>query len=243
MQTLVLEGTDRDTRGKGPARRTRLTGMVPAVLYGGKGKPISLAVNAKQVAKILRSESGHNSIFTIQLSGGKEEQAMVKDWQLDPVTGALLHVDLFRVAMDVRMRVKVPVHPVGEAQGVKMQGGIFEIVTREIEIECLPADIPEEFKVDVSELLIGKQIRASDVRLDPAKLKLLTDPHRVLFHVVTLKAEVEATPEAAAAATEAAPAEPEVIKKGKKEVEEGEEGAPEAKAEKPEKPEKKGKEK
>jgi len=243
MQTLVLEGTDRELRGKGPARRTRLTGMVPAVLYGGKGKSISLAVNAKQVAKILRSESGHNSIFTIQLSGGKEEQAMVKDWQVDPVTGALLHVDLFRVAMDVRMRVKVPVHPVGEAQGVKMQGGIFEIVTREIEIECLPTDIPEEFKVDVSELLIGKQIRASDVPLDPAKLKLLTDPQRVLFHVVTLKAEVEATPEAAAAATEVAPAEPEVIKKGKKEVEEGEEGAAPEKAEKPEKPEKKGKEK
>jgi ribosomal protein L25 (general stress protein Ctc) len=97
MQTLVLEGTDRETRGKGPARRTRLTGMVPAVLYGGKGKSISLAVNAKQVAKILRSESGHNSIFTIQLSGGKEEQAMVKDWQVDPVTGALIHVDLYRL--------------------------------------------------------------------------------------------------------------------------------------------------
>ena len=167
---------------------------------------------------------------------------MAKDWEVDPVIGALIHVDLFRVAMDVRMRVKVPVHPVGGAQGVKIQGGIFEIVTREIEIECLPTDIPEEFKVDVSELLIGKQIRASDVPLDPAKLKLLTDPQRVLFHVVTLKAEVEATPEAAAAATEVAPAEPEVIKKGKKEVEEGEEGAPEAKAEKPEKPEKKGKE-
>jgi len=242
MQTFVVEGSDRETRGKGPARRTRRTGMIPAVLYGGKKESISLSVNAKQVAKILRSETGHNTIFKVQLSGGQEEQAMVKDWQLDPVTGSLIHVDLFRVAMDVRMRVKVPVHPIGEAQGVKMQGGIFEIVTREIEIECLPADIPEEFKVDVSELLIGKQIRASDVPIDKAKLKLLTDPQRVLFHVVTLKAEAEPTPEAAAAATEAAPAEPEVIKKGKKE-EEGEEGAPAEKAEKAEKPEKKGKEK
>ena len=239
MQKLVLEGTDRKTRGTGPARRIRLTGMVPAVLYGGKGEAVSLAVNAKQVAKILRSESGHNSIFTMQLAGGKEEQAMVKDWQVDPVTGALLHVDLFRVAMDVRMRVRVPVHPVGEPQGVKMQGGVFEIVTREIEIECLPTDIPEEFKVDVTELLIGKQIRAADVPIDQEKLKLLTDPQRVLFHVVTLKAEVEPTAEAAAT-TEAAPAEPEVIKKGKKELEEGEEGAAEPKAEKAEKPEKKG---
>jgi large subunit ribosomal protein L25 len=239
MQKLILEGTARDSRGTGPARRIRLTGMVPAVLYGGKGDAISLAVNAKQVAKILRSESGHNSIFTVQLAGGKEEQAMVKDWQVDPVTSALLHVDLFRVAMDVRMRVRVPVHPVGEPQGVKMQGGVFEIVTREIEIECLPTDIPEEFKVDVSELLIGKQIRAADVPLDPEKLKLLTDPVRVLFHVVTLKAEVEPTAEAAAT-TEATPAEPEVIKKGKKEAEEGEEGAAPEKAEKAEKPEKKG---
>jgi large subunit ribosomal protein L25 len=137
------------------------------------------------------------------------------------------------------MRVRVPVHPVGEPQGVKMQGGVFEIVTREIEIECLPTDIPEEFKVDVSELLIGKQIRAADVPLDPEKLKLLTDPVRVLFHVVTLKAEVEPTAEAAAT-TEATPAEPEVIKKGKKEAEEGEEGAAPEKAEKAEKPEKKG---
>jgi large subunit ribosomal protein L25 len=148
-------------------------------------------------------------------------------------------VDLFRVAMDVRMRVRVPVHPFGEPQGVKVQGGIFETVTREVEVECLPADIPEEFKVDVTELLIGKQIRAADVPMDKEKIKLVTDPTRVLFHVVTLKAEVEPTAEAAVTA-EAAPAEPEVIKKGKKEAEEGDEAAP---AEKGEKAEKKPKEK
>jgi large subunit ribosomal protein L25 len=240
MEKFVVEGNDRDTRGKGPARRTRRTGMIPAVLYGGKKDSIALAVNAKQVGKILRSETGHNSIFKVQL-GGKEEQAMVKDWQLDPLTGALIHVDLLRVAMDVRMRVRVPVHPVGEAQGVKLQGGIFETVTREIEIECLPGDIPEEFKVDISDLMIGKQIRAGDIQLDQQKAKLITDPTRVLFHVVTLKAEAEPTAEAAAT-TEATPAEPEVIKKGKKE-EEGEEGAAAEKGEKAEKPEKKGKEK
>ena len=242
METFTVEGTVREERGKGPARRTRATGMVPAILYGGKEDAVSLSVNAKQVAKILRSETGHNTIFSVHVAGGNEEQAMVKDWQVDPVSGSLLHVDLLRVAMDVRMRVKVPVHTFGEPQGVKLQGGIFEMVTREVEVECLPGDIPEEFKMDVSELLIGKQLRAADLPVDPKKVKLLTDPQRVLAHVVTLKKEEEPAPEAAVAA-ETAPAEPEVIKKGKKE-EEGEEGATEAApAPKAEKPEKKGKEK
>ena len=151
-------------------------------------------------------------------------------------------MDLFRIAMDVRMRVRVPVHTFGEPQGVKMQGGIFEMVTREVEVECLPGDIPEEFKVDVSEMLIGKQLRASDLPFDPNKVKLITDPVRVIAHVVVLKKEEEPAPEAAVAA-ETAPAEPEVIKKGKKETEEGEaEGGAEA-APKAEKGEKKGKEK
>jgi large subunit ribosomal protein L25 len=239
MEKFVVEGAARETRGKGPARRVRLTGMIPAVLYGGEGDSVSLSVNTKQLTRILRSETGHNSIFTVNLAGGAGEQAIVKDWQVDPVTGSLIHVDLLRVAMDVRMRVKVPVHPFGEPQGVKVQGGIFETVTREVEVECLPADIPEEFKVDVTELLIGKQIRAADVPMDKDKIKLVTDPTRVLFHVVTLKAEAEPTAEAAVTA-EAAPAEPEVIKKGKKEAEEGDEAAP---AEKAEKAEKKPKEK
>jgi len=242
METFTVEGKVREERGKNAARRTRVTGMVPAVLYGGRKDSISLSVNAKQVGKILRSESGHNTIFTVQVVGGAEERAMVKDWQVDPVSGSLLHVDLLRIAMDVRMRVRVPVHTFGEPEGVKLQGGIFEMVTREVELECLPGDIPEEFKVDVSGLTIGKQLRAADLPIDPAKIKLLTDPQRVLAHVVTLKAEVEVAPEAAAVAAETAPAEPEVIKKGKKETEEGEaEGGAEAapKAEKAEKTEKK----
>jgi large subunit ribosomal protein L25 len=241
MENFVIEGTVREERGKNAARRTRLTGLVPAVLYGGVQGPIAMTVNAKQVARILRSETGHNTIFTVHVEGGKKEKAMVKDWQVDPVSGSLLHVDLLRIAMDVRMKVKVPVHTFGEPQGVKLQGGIFEMVTREVEVECLPSDIPEEFKMDVSELTIGKQLRAGDLPLDPAKVKLLTDPQRVLAHVVMLKKEEEPTPEAVAATTEAAPAEPEVIKKGKKETEEGEEAAEGAKTEKAEKP--KGKEK
>jgi large subunit ribosomal protein L25 len=148
----------------------------------------------------------------------------VKDWQVDPVTGNLLHVDLLRIAMDVRMKVKVPVHTFGEPSGVKVQGGVYEVVTREVEVECLPADIPTEFKVDVSGLALNQSLRAGELQLDAKKIKLLTDPQTVLSHVVTLREEEEKPVEAAVATT---PAEPEVIKKGKKEVEgeEGEEGA------------------
>jgi large subunit ribosomal protein L25 len=234
---IVVEAAPRGERGKNEARRLRKTGRIPAVLYGGKGSAVTLSVNAKQVGAILRSASGHNTLFQVDL-GGKHEPAIVKDWLVDPLSGNLLHVDLQRVAMDVRIRVKVPVHTFGEPAGVKQQGGVFEVVTREVEIECLPADIPTEFKVDVSGLMLNKQLRASDLVLDSTKLKLVTDPDRVLSHVVALRVEEE-KPAEAVAAEAAAPAEPEVIKKGKKEVE-GEEGAEaEAKPEKAEKGEKK----
>ncbi len=224
MAQIIVEGAPRDTRGKNEARRLRVGGRVPATLYGGKGEAISLAVNTKQVTAILRSETGHNTLFQVDL-GGKHEPAIVKDWQVDPVSGRLLHVDLLRIAMDVRMKVKVPIHTFGEPAGVKVDGGVYEVVTREVEIECLPADIPTEFKVDISGLRLNQNLRASDLPLDPKKMKLLTDPDRVLSHVVTLRAEEEKPADAAAVAT--TPAEPEVIKKGKKEVEgeEGEEGA------------------
>ncbi len=225
---IVVEASARATRGKNEARRLRLTGKVPAVLYGGKGDAITLAVNAKQVGAILRSESGHNTLFQVDL-GGKHEPAILKDWLVDPVSGRLLHVDLLRIAMDVRMRVKVPVHTFGEPSGVKVQGGVFEAVTREVEVECLPADIPAEFRADVSGLALNQALRAGDLQLDASKIRLITDKDRVIAHVVTLKVEEE-KPADAVAADAAAPAEPEVIKKGKKE-EEGEEGA-EAKAEK-----------
>jgi len=227
---IVVEAAPRDSRGKNEARRLRVTGNVPAVLYGAKGDALALSVNAKQVGQVLRSATGHNTLFQVAISG-KEQPAIVKDWQVDPVTGNLLHVDLLRVAMDVRMRVKVPVHTFGEAAGVKQQGGIFETVTRDVEIECLPGEIPTEFKLDVSNLMIGMHLRAGDIAIDANKMKLVTDPERVIAHVVALKAEEEKPAEVAAEG--AVPAEPEVIKKGKKEVE-GEEGA-EAGGEKQEK--------
>src|SRR5271167_1829434 len=217
-EKIVVEGAARELRGKNEARRLRLTGKLPATLYGGKGEAISLAVNAKQVGAILRSESGHNTLFQVDL-GGKHEPAILKDWQVDPVSGKLLHVDLLRIAMDVRMRVKVPVHTFGEPKGVKVEGGVFEVVTREVEIECLPADIPTEFRADVSGLALNSALRASDLPIDKAKIKLLTEPDRVLAHKVE-----EEKPAEVVATDAAAPAEPEVIKKGKKEVE-GEEGA------------------
>ena len=224
MEQVTVQAKTRESRGRNEAKRTRLTGEVPGVVYGGKEGPVAVTVNAKHVASILRSDSGHNTIFTLTVDGKSEPKALLKDWQVDPVKGGLLHVDMLRVAMDVKMRVKVPVHTFGEPAGVKQQGGIFEMVTREVEIECLPSDIPEEFRVDVSPLMIGKHLRAGELPFDQAKITLVTDPQRVIAHVVALKAEEVATPEAAAAEAAAAPAEPEVIKKGKKE-EEGEEGA------------------
>ena len=227
---IVVEATSRESRGKNEARRQRVAGNVPAVLYGGKDEAISLTVNAKKLSQILRSATGHNTLFQVAFAG-KEQPAIVKDWQVDPVSGNLLHVDLLRIAMDVRMRVKVPVHTFGEASGVKVEGGVFEVVTREVEIECLPGEIPTEFKLDISHLALNQALRASDIPIDTAKMKLVTEPERVLAHVVTLRVEEE-KPADAVVADVATPAEPEVIKKGKKEVE-GEEGA--EGAEKPEK--------
>ncbi len=219
MAEFIVEATVRNELGKNAARRIRQTGRIPAVLYGGNAPPLPVAVNTKQVAAILRSEAGRNTIFTVRITGHEDVRAMVKDWLVDPVKGQLLHVDLQRVAMDVRIRVKVPVHTFGDPVGVKVQGGILETVTREVELECLPGDIPDEIRVDISDLTIGKHLRAGDLPLDPQKVRLVTDPDRVIVHVVALRAEEEAVPAEAALAAEGAPAEPEVIRKGKKEVE------------------------
>jgi large subunit ribosomal protein L25 len=230
MDQIIVEATPREERGKNAARRSRVAGHVPGVLYGGKGEAVALSVNTKQLSAILRSQSGHNTIFKVKLPTG-EQAAMLRDWQVDPVKGVLLHVDLLRIAMDVRMRVTVPVHTFGEPQGVKLQGGIFEMVAREVEIECLPSEIPGEFRVDVTELMIGKHLRVADLPFDHEKIRMVTDPQQVVAHVVALRAEEE-KPAEAVAAEAATPAEPEVIKKGKKEAEEGEEDAAEAKPEK-----------
>ncbi len=225
--SVTLEAETRATRGKGPARQMRLAGRIPATLYGARQDAISLSVDPKAVGRILHSESGHNTIFNLAVAGGETTAVMVVDWQREPLKGHLLHVDLKRIAMDQTIRVRIPVHPQGEAVGVKTQGGILELVTREIEIECLPSDIPEQVLVDVSNLSIGQTLRVSDLQVG-ANRRVLTEADRVVVHVIAIKEVVEPTPAEAAATT----AEPEVIKKGKAEEEPGAEKAAEKGSEK-----------
>ena len=213
---IVVSAEPRDTRGKNEARRLRAKGLAPAVIYGAGSDPMALAVNPKEVAKILHSGTGSNTIFIIDVNGASSP-VMIVDWQFDPVKNNLLHVDLKRIDMAKRITVKVPVVTSGVPRGVKEQGGLLELVTREVEIECLPADIPGQFVVDVTELTIGQNYRANELQLETTS-KLVSSPDAVIAHVVALRAE-ETTAEAAAPAAGAAVAEPEVIKKGKKEEE------------------------
>jgi len=226
---IVVEAQPRNASGKNVARRERKNGRVPAVLYGAKKDSMVLSVDPKQISRVLHSESGYNTVFDLRV-GEENTKAMIVDWQYEPIKGSLLHIDLKRIAMDQVLRVMVPVHLIGEAAGVKQQGGILDQVTREVEVECLPGDIPSGIDFDVSELTFGKVLRVADLP-HGGKLKFLTDENTVIAHITTVKEEVVATP-AEAAAAPATPAEPEVIKKGKQETEEG------AAAEKPEKPEK-----
>ena len=217
----VLEATPRDTFGKNEARRTRRGGQVPAVLYGGDGKEATpIQVAPKALLKILHSESGQNTLIALKLPGGGDTRVLVRDFQVDPVTHQLLHADFYRVAMDRLIQVTIPVSVRGEPKGVKQQGGILEFIRREIVIECLPGDIPENVDVDVSELMLHQGIRVRDVATNP-KWKSVTEGEAMLVHVIMPKAEEAPAPaDAAAAAATATPAEPEVIKKGKKEEDE-----------------------
>jgi large subunit ribosomal protein L25 len=232
----ILEAQPRPAGNKNAARRVRKGGKIPAVLYGAGQDSLPVAVDPRQVTRILNSETGHNTIFDLTLDGSKTK-AMIVDWQYEPIKGKLLHIDVKRIAMDKKLAVMVPIELIGEPAGVKTQGGILEQMLREVEIECLPGDIPSHIDVDVSELVFGKVLRVADLPHSD-KFKFLTDENQPVAHVTTVKEEVVATPEAVAAEA-AAPAEPEVIKKGKQETEEeGAAAAPE-KAEKAEKKEKK----
>jgi large subunit ribosomal protein L25 len=231
---ITVAAEARASRGKNEARRTRRSGLIPGVVYGAYKDPVAVSVSPRQISGILHSKTGHNTIFNLSVQGGENTPVMVVDGQYDPIKGHLLHVDLKRIDLTKRIRVAVPVASLGEPKGVKQQGGLLEIITREIEIECLPDDIPEQFTIDVTELLIGQSKRASDIELT-GSIKLVSAPDSVIAHCVALKVVAEPTPvEAAAAvpAAEGAAAEPEVIKKGKKE-EEGAaaEAKPEAKGE------------
>ena len=213
----ILEATPRDTFGKNEARRTRRAGQVPAVLYGGDSKDATpIAVAPKALLKILHSDSGQNTLIALKLPGAGDTRVLVRDFQIDPVTHQVLHADFYRVAMDRVIQVTIPVIVKGEPKGVKQQGGVLELIRREIEIECLPGDIPENVEVDASELMLNQGIRVRDIATSP-KWKALSDADMMLVHVIMPKAEEVAAPAEAAAPAAAAPAEPEVIKKGKKE--------------------------
>jgi len=218
----ILEAQARETFGKNEARRIRREGRVPAVLYGGNGgaaTPISVA--PKALLKILHSEAGQNTLIAMKLPGAGDTRVLVKDFQLDPITHAVLHADFYRVAMDKLLQVTIPVLVHGEPKGVKQQGGLVEFIRRDIEIECLPADIPEHIDVDISELMLHEGVRVRDVATNP-KWKPVSDPDMMIVHVIMPKAEEVAAPAEVAAVATATPAEPEVIKKGKKEDEEAE---------------------
>jgi len=221
QEVLDAQPRPAESRGKNEARRLRASGRVPAVVYGAKKDAVAVSVDPKHISKILRSASGHNTIFDLQV-GPEKTKAMIVDWQYEPIKGKLLHIDMKRIAMDEKIRVKVPVHLVGEAAGVKTQGGIMDQVLREVEIECLPGDIPSHFDADVSEMVFGQVLRVADLK-HGGELKFVTDETQAVAHVTAVKEEVVATPDAAAADAAATTAEPEVIKKGKQEA--GEEGA------------------
>ena len=228
QEVVEAQARPETSRGKNEARRLRAGGRIPAVLYGAKKSTVAVSVDPKQITRILHSESGHNTIFDIQV-GDEKAKVMIVDWQHDPMHGKLLHIDLKRIAMDEKMRVMVPIHLVGEAEGVKTQGGILDQVLREVEVECLPGDIPSHIDADVSALVFGTVLRVSDLP-HAGKLEFITDETQTVAHITSVKEEVAPTPEAVAEAAAAAPAEPEVIKKGKQETEE-------VPAEEPKKPE------
>jgi large subunit ribosomal protein L25 len=220
-ETLNVKAQPRKERGKNEARRLRQKGVIPAIVYGAHKDPVSIAVDPKQINKILHSDSGANTIFDLSVDG-ENSKVMIVDYQHEPIKGSLLHIDLKRIAMDQKLKLAVPVVLKGVPQGVKTEGGILEQLLREVEIECLPGDIPAHLDVDVTGLTFGQVLRISDLPHLEGKIKFLTDETLPVAHITSVKEVVEAAPvEGAEAAAAATPAEPEVIKKGKQETEEG----------------------
>lgn len=204
--TIVADA--REQRGKNAAVRLRAEGKSPATVYGPGSDPVAITVNPREITKILQSSTGHNTIFNLDIAGKETTPVMIIDWQRHPVREHLLHIDFKRIDLTKRIQVKVPVHTTGDPKGVKLQGGVYDVVTREVEVDCLPDEIPESYIIDVAELMIGQSIRAGDIPLQ-GSVKLISAEDLVISHVTALKAEEAAAGEAAA--------EPEVLKKGKKE--------------------------
>ena len=212
---ITVAASPRSGRGKNEMNRLRAAGKDPAVVYGGEAASVAVAVEPREIMQIMKSSTGHNTIFNLAIEGVETTPVMIIDWQHDPIKGGLIHVDMKRIDLAKRITVRVPVHTLGEPKGVKLQGGQHEIINREIDIECLPDDIPEFFEANVVEMSIGQSLRASDIKLRDG-MTLVSDPMMVISHVVSTRTSDTAAP--AEGAVAGAP-EPEVIKKGKKEEE------------------------
>ncbi|WP_419805450.1 50S ribosomal protein L25 [Terriglobus sp.] len=212
--TETVQATVRTGKfNKNAARRVRVAGMIPAVVYGAGQEPVAIQLDPKVITKILHSESGHNTIFDLNVSDGAAAKAMIVDWQYEPIKGKLLHIDLKRIAMDKAMKVSVPVFLIGTAKGVKTEGGVLDQVLREVQLECLPGDIPTSLDVDVAELGIGGSIQIKDLP-HSGSIKFLEDENAVVAHVTSIKEDVAET-----AGEGSAAGEPEVTKaKGKPEA-------------------------
>jgi len=211
---ITITAETRNSRGKNEARRLRVQKMIPAVVYGTGKDAVAVSVNPKEVNKILFSGSGVNTIFNLDIQGVENTPVLVVDWQHDPIKNNLLHIDMKRIDLAKRLRVRIPVHPLGDPKGVKSQGGLHEILHRDIEIECLPDDIPEKFDIDVTGMMMGEALRAADVPLT-GSMELVSQPTMVISHVIAARGSEDKASE------EAKAGEPEVIKKGKKEEEDG----------------------
>jgi large subunit ribosomal protein L25 len=220
MADIVVAAENRTGTGKNENRRLRTRGLIPGVLYGAKREAVPLAVSPKEITSILRSKTGENTLFDLDI-GGSRRKVILKEFQVEPIKGHLLHADFYEVALDKPIEVKVHIEVTGTPVGVKVQGGLLDHVTREVEVSCLPADIPEKITIDVSELELGKAVRVGDLKV-PDKVTMLSDADLVIVHVVAPRAEEEVAAVVAPVEGEAVPGtEPEVIKKGKP-AEEGE---------------------
>jgi large subunit ribosomal protein L25 len=219
ISEMLIEVQPREKTGTGNNRRLRASGKIPAVVYGAGKDSVPIDVDRKRLIELLRSAGGDNAVFLLKLSStGQERHAMIRDMQLDPITREIIHLDFLRVVMTEKVRINVAVELVGTAYGVKTEGGVLDFSHREVQVECLPGDIPKALELDVNELHLGQHLTARDLRL-PAGVTLLDEPDRVLVSVMHSKTEVVPAAAEAAEAEEVAGAgaEPEVIKKGKTE--------------------------
>ncbi len=210
MAEVTVDAEIRQEFGKNANRRTRASGRIPAIVYGSGLDSIAVSVDPKDLERILRTGAGHNTIFKLTFEGNAKN-VLIRDFQVDPVTEEFLHADFHTVIMDQLMTFQVPVEAVGIAEGVKLYGGVLDTVLREIELECLPTDLPDHIRVDVNHLGVGDSLRVGDVEFDESKIQVLSDSGQVVFNVIPPAVEEEAEEEEVVEEE----AEPEVRKKGK----------------------------